>query len=164
MTYPTHSAGSTTLRETIESDLPTFFEYQLDPEANQRAAFTDREPTDRLAFDTQWAKIMVDPRITVRTILYDDKIAGCILSFPSEKTPELGYWLGKQYWGKGIATSALAQFLEIITTRPVYASTAADNISSVRVLEKCGFKLTGYRKDFAMARGEEIDEALFRLD
>jgi RimJ/RimL family protein N-acetyltransferase len=77
--------------------------------------------------------------------------------------PEIGYWLGKEFWGKGIATQALAAFLKIVTTRPIYAAAAADNLGSLRVLQKCGFVITGYDKGFAGARQQEIDEALLEL-
>jgi RimJ/RimL family protein N-acetyltransferase len=46
----------------------------------------------------------------------------------------------------------------------VFASTAGDNVASQRVLERCGFKRTGEQeRAFAEARGEEIDEVMFRL-
>jgi RimJ/RimL family protein N-acetyltransferase len=42
---------------------------------------------------------------------------------------EVGYWLGKGYWGKGIATQALKEFLKHIGTRPLYAHVAKHNIA-----------------------------------
>jgi len=57
------------LRAVIDSDLPIFFEQQLDKDANFMAAFTAKDPTDRAAFSAHWAKIMADPGITIRTIL-----------------------------------------------------------------------------------------------
>ena len=73
------------------------------------------------------------------------------------------YWLGREHWGKGVATRALAAFLEIETARPLHAAVAADNAGSIRVLEKCGFTRAGGDRGFATARGEEIDEVFFLL-
>ncbi len=48
--------------------------------------------------------------------------------------------------------------------RPLFARAAADNIGSLRVLQKCGFKIIGTNKDFANGRGEETEEYILRLD
>lgn len=76
---------------------------------------------------------------------------------------EIGYWIGKEYWGRGIATEALAAFLLLETRRPLLAYAARDNVASIRVLEKCGFVRSGEGKAFANARGMEIDEVIFAL-
>jgi RimJ/RimL family protein N-acetyltransferase len=47
--------------------------------------------------------------------------------------------------------------------RPIYARVAKDNVASLRVLEKCGFTITGQAKGFANARGEEIEEWILEL-
>ena len=75
----------------------------------------------------------------------------------------MGYWLGREYWAKGIATRALGQFLRIVRLRPLYARVAQDNHASIRVLEKCGFAICGEEKGFAPARGKEIDELVLSL-
>ncbi len=48
--------------------------------------------------------------------------------------------------------------------RPIFARAAMDNIGSIRVLQKCGFKIFGTNKDFANCRGEETEEYILRLD
>lgn len=131
-----------TLREVQDDDLPIFFEQQLEPEATQMADFPAR---DREAFMAHWAKIRRDQNNLMYTILYDGQVAGNIVSWPQEDKQEVGYWLGKEFWGKGIATQALAQLLNTITTRPLYAFVAKRNLASRRVLEKCGF--TQYDED-----------------
>ncbi len=155
--------NTVTLRDIIESDLPIFFIQQQDPDANHMAAFTSRDPSDRHAFDLHWAKIMSDETIVNKTILYNGEIAGNIAKFTMFGQPEVGYWIGKEFWGKGIATQALAAFLDVIPTRPLYAAAAKDNAGSLRVLQKCGFAVTGYGRAFAEARREEIDEAYLEL-
>jgi RimJ/RimL family protein N-acetyltransferase len=57
----------------------------------------------------------------------------------------------------------LRELLGVVPDRPLYARAAADNAGSVRVLEKCGFVLTGHERGFANARGEEIDEVVLTL-
>lgn len=164
MSEPTSGAkGQVELREVTEDDLPIFFEHQLDPEANRVAAFTDRDPADRDGYMARWAEILADETIIKRTILFDGAVVGNILSFVGSGKREVGYWLGREHWGKGIATRALSEFLSTETTRPLHASAAKDNVGSVRVLENNGFVVTGYTRDFAKARGEEIDEVMFEL-
>lgn len=146
------------LREVIESDLELFFKFQLDKEANYMAAFTSKDPSDRRAFDNHWNKILNHPDIVNRTILFKNTVVGHIAKFTSEDNPEITYWLDKKFWGKGIATEALKQFLELITIRPIYARVAKDNIGSNRVLEKTGFVIIGENKDYAEGRKQETEE------
>lgn len=160
---PVKQSSPLVLRKAVEDDLPVFYEQQLNPEANRMAAFTRRDPADMDGFYEHWKKIMADPAIQIMTILYHGRIAGYILTFILYDEREVGYWLGKDYWGKGIATAALQEFLTIITERPLYAHAAKDNTASVRVLQKCGFIITGEGRGFARARGEEIDEYILKL-
>ena len=147
-----------TLREVVDTDLQVFFEYGQDPEANHMAAFTAKDPSDRAAFDAHWAKIRADPTSTQRTILVGGTVAGWVGSYGPPDEPEVTYWLGREYWGKGLATAALRQYLAVDTRRPMYGRAAADNAASLRVLEKCGFQRLDYERGYANARGEEIDE------
>jgi RimJ/RimL family protein N-acetyltransferase len=152
------------LREVIDHDQPIFFEQQTDPDANQMAAFTSRDPFDQQSFDIHWQKITIDISVIIRTIVFEEQVAGYILSYIDEGNPEVGYWIGKEFWGKGIATEALAEFLSTVNkTRPIYARTAKDNQASKRVLEKCGFCVIKEMKGFANARGKEIEELLLIL-
>jgi len=152
------------LREVTEGDLPTFFEQQLDPVANRMAAFTTKNPADRDAFTAHWAKIRCDDTVTIRTILLEGRVAGHIAKFERFGKPEVTYWIGREYWGKGVATKALSEFLNEVKARPLYARVAEDNPASLRVLEKCGFAICGHERSFANARGEEIKEAVFKLE
>lgn len=151
------------LREVIKDDLPIFFEQQLDKEANYMAAFTSKNPEDQEAFMSHWCKILDDETITIRCILFEGELAGHVLSHAWFGEPEVSYWLGREYWGQGIATRALAAFLEEVPERPLYARAVKDNRASLRVLEKCGFKISGEDKGFANARGEEVEEFILVL-
>lgn len=151
------------LRVVTESDLPIFFEQQLDLDARHMAAFTSKDSTDRLAFLAHWAQILNHDTNTNMTVLFEGQVAGHIGSFKRLGEAEITYWIGKQYWGKGIATEALSQFLHHLKARPLYARAATDNIASIRVLEKCGFTIYGYDKGFSNARGEEVEEVIMIL-
>lgn len=147
------------LRDVTESDLPIFFEQQLDPEATQMAAFPSR---DRDAFMAHWTKIMAHESNILKAIVFDGQVAGNIVSWENSGECEVGYWIGKEYWGKGIATQALSLFLDLVKTRPLYAHVARHNIASRRVLEKCGFELIGKSKYFNPS-GEEVEEFILKL-
>ena len=152
------------LRDVVHDDLPIFFENQLDQEANYMAAFTARDPTNREAFTAHWHKILANETNIIRTIIFNEQVAGSVSSYEDEGRPEVTYWLGKEYWGKGIATRALKEFLANHNTiRPIYARVAKDNLGSRRVLEKCGFTVLSECKGFANARGQEIEELLLEL-
>ena len=129
-----------TLRAVTEADLPIFFAHQADAEAARMAAFPSRE---REAFMAHWRKIMspaANPTGILATILADGAVAGNVVYWEAAGESNLGYWLGREHWGRGIATAAVRQFLTRIGKRPLYAHVARHNLASLRVLEKCGFQ------------------------
>jgi RimJ/RimL family protein N-acetyltransferase len=126
------------LRAVTECDLPILFEHQRQPEANKMAAFPAR---DRDAFMAHWTKILGDPTVLAMTILVDGRVAGHIGSWKRDGQRLVGYWIGREYWGKGVATQMLSMFLSRVSDRPLCAHVAKHNIASIRVLEKCGFEL-----------------------
>lgn len=153
------------LRTVEPEDLETFFCNQKDMVAVQMAAFTAEDPSDRQAFDAHWQRIMADPEVTNRTILYQGTVIGHVASFVLFGELEVTYWIDRAYWGKGLATLALGELLaKEVTARPIYGRAAKDNIGSIRVLEKCGFQYIGQDKGYANARGKEILEVIMRLD
>jgi len=147
------------LRDVIDDDLPIFFEHQLDPESNRLVGFA---PRDENAFAAHWIKIRADATVVKRTILYDGDVAGYAVSFERFGEREVGYWLGKEFWGKGIATRALQQFLHHVEARPLCARVAKHNIASLRVLQKCGFAIVG-EGTFTSAGGEDCIEYVLSL-
>jgi RimJ/RimL family protein N-acetyltransferase len=153
------------LRDVDDGDLDVFFAHWTDEEANRMAAFTVADPTDRAAFDARWSRLRADPTVKNRTITADGVVLGVIGSWESDGKREVTYWLGREHWGQGYATRALAEFLrDVERTRPVYGACAHDNAASLRVLEKCGFRVVGEGRGFANARGEETRELVLRLD
>ncbi|HEV8571635.1 MAG TPA: GNAT family N-acetyltransferase [Actinomycetota bacterium] len=148
------------LRGVREDDLPIFFHHQLDPEANQMAAFTAR---DWDAFTAHWTKILSDETVTKKTILVGGEVAGNIVSWERSGERLVGYWIGRNHWGKGVATKALSQFLGHVAARPLYARVAKHNIASIRVLEKCGFTISGEDTASSNAPGGKVEEFIFEL-
>ena len=128
------------LRAVNEADLPIFYAHQLDPLAAQMAGFTSR---DWEAFLPHWTRILANPAISKQTILFEGQVAGNIVAFTQSGERDVGYWLWREYWGKGIATRALAAFLTLEPARPLHARVARHNPASRRVLEKCGFRQAG---------------------
>src|SRR5436309_13850199 len=108
------------LRDVAETDLPIFFEQQRDPAANFMAAFTARDPTDQDAFAAHWKRILSDDTVIVRTIVYEGNVVGSVAKFVDKEfgKPEITYWIGKEYWGMGLATKALSKYLSEIRERP----------------------------------------------
>ena len=146
-----------TLRGTEDSDRPILFEHQRDPEANEMAAFP---PRDEQAFAEHWERVKANDDGIQRTIVVDGEVAGHIVSWIDERDRMVGYWLGREFWGRGIATEALRQFVDVVEERPLTASVAEHNVASLRVLEKCGFVPVGGPRP----PGEDgIREIVFRL-
>ena len=126
------------LRDVEPADLPVFFEHQRDPVAVAMVVFRSRE---RGEFDAHWAKIMADKTALTKTIVADGQVAGHIASFLRDGKREVGYWIDRALWGRGIASEALSAFLRLEQRRPLLAGVAPHNVASLRVLEKCGFRL-----------------------
>lgn len=153
-----------TLRKMAPDDVLLCFEHQLDPEASRMAAFMSKDTKDRAAYGERWKKVLEGGTVTARMILSAADTVGMIASWDSPEGRQVTYWVWKEHWGKGIATAALQEFLTIERTRPLLGCAASDNHGSIRVLEKCGFRPIRRQRSYASARGEEIEEAVLRLD
>lgn len=149
------------LREVEDADLPFLFEQQRDPETVRMSAFPARE---REAFMAHWAKIRANPTNILRAILLEGQVVGSIVSWIQDDHREVGYGVGREFWGRGIATRALRIFLELVKDRPLYGYTAEHNFGSMHVLEKCGFVKAGESKGVLNVGGELVAEVYYRLD
>lgn len=152
--------GDVILRDVTEADLPILFEHQRDPEALRMAAFASR---DWEAFTAHWTKILGDETVAKKTILCDGAVAGHLGCFERDGEREVGYWIGREYWGKGIATRALFEFLRHIKERPLVAHVAKHNLGSIRVLEKCGFTHAGEDKECSTVDGTAVEGLILKL-
>ncbi|MFF2195819.1 GNAT family N-acetyltransferase [Streptomyces sp. NPDC058157] len=153
-----------TLRAVRDEDLEVFYAQTNDPEAVRMAAFTPEDPADRARFDAHWARIRHDPGVLALTVVSGDgAVVGHVGVFGPPEEREVTYWIGRAHWGRGVATAALRALLDAVPDRPLHARAAADNAASLRVLDTCGFVVTGHGRGFAHARGTEIDEVLLTL-
>ena len=104
------------------------------------AAFPSR---DRDAFMAHWEKTLANDSVLTRTVVSEGEVAGNIGCWAAEGRRFVGYWIGREFWGRGLATQALAELLDIVDARPLHAYVAKGNVASIRVLEKCGFVEVG---------------------
>lgn len=147
------------LRAVVDEDLLPFYEFQLDPVAAAMAAFGSRAKLeDHL---THWrTKILADPAATARTVVVDGLVAGNVLSWLYEGKRYVGYWIGREFWGRGVGTHALRLFVDDIPDRPLHALVVLTNVASQRVLEKAGFR----QVERHPSPDDGIEEYLYRLD
>jgi RimJ/RimL family protein N-acetyltransferase len=150
------------LRAVRESDLESFFLHQREPDAVAMALVP---PRAREPFRAHWIEnILANPQVHARTITYGDDVCGNVVSFPRDDLRLVGYWIGSDYWGRGIASAALAAFIGDEIERPLHALVATSNLASIRVLERCGFYNVELRREFDEALGRHVEESLMRLD
>jgi RimJ/RimL family protein N-acetyltransferase len=152
--------GDVRLRSVGEGDLPIFFDHQCGPDALRMAAFA---PRDREAFMAHWTKLLADPTVPVRAVLFNGQVAGNIVSWERDRKRLVGFWIGKPYWGKGVATRALRAFLGVVQARPLYAHVARHNGGSIRVLEKCGFTFCAEETAALGAPSDGVEELVLKL-
>lgn len=104
-------------------------------------------------------------------ICLEDRAVGSIGAFRQSnihfRTAELGYYLAREYWGRGIVTEAVRQLCEKVFAQTdilrIYAEPFSDNVGSRRVLEKAGFQLEGILRRNACKNGRVLDMALYAL-
>ncbi len=152
--------GNIRLRNVQRTDLPKLYEFQLDPAANQLAL---THPRSADAFDKHWEGILGDSSVIVRAIQVGNMLAGCVSCFKSDGQDSIGYWIGKEFWGKGVATQALKLLLLEVPVRPLHARVAVSIIASLRVLQKCGFAIVSHEMSPATDRYVECEEAILEL-
>src|SRR4051812_30962 len=109
------------LRQVLPEDLPVHFEQQRDPAS---VALSGVAARDREAFDAHWAKLLADDTVILRSIVADGEVVGSALSFVRDGRREVGYWIGRGHWGRGVATAALALLIEDVPDRPLFALVA----------------------------------------
>jgi RimJ/RimL family protein N-acetyltransferase len=124
------------LREVVEGDLPILYEHECDQEAAAMAAFPSR---DRDAFMAHWARTLANDSALTMTVVADGEVAGNIGCWEANGQRFVGYWIGREFWGRGLATQALAELVGMVEARPLYAHVVKSNVASIRVLEKNGF-------------------------
>ena len=107
------------LREVRDGDLPAIYAFQNDPDSVAMVGIGTR---DRAEFDAHWARIRADPDTTLRTVTSDDDVAGWAVVFALNGRRMAGYWLGREFWGRGVASAALTLLLAEVGERPLWAT------------------------------------------
>ena len=148
------------LRPVTPADLSDLFRFQCDADGARMAAVV---PRDSPSFFSHWDMILADASIIARAITLDSVLVGHISSFNMDGLDSVGYWIARDYWGRGIASRALALLLREVRKRPLHARAARHNVASIRVLERCGFVLTGYQHAPATERFLQCEEAVLVL-
>lgn len=95
--------------------------------------------------------------------------AGSIGVFPLgdvyEKSAEIGYWLGRPFWGRGIMTKAVKEICEMAFSRwdivRIHAEVFSENPASCRVLEKAGFACEGVKRSSVYKNGRLMDSRVY---
>jgi [ribosomal protein S5]-alanine N-acetyltransferase len=158
-------APSVSVRPLREDDLPALFDIQLDRAAQRLAAFTDEATAhDRDAYVTKFRRLLTDEAVVLRAVEVDGEVVGSVAAFPIEGDIEVTYWVRTDWWGRGVASAALAALLTEVSMRPLHARVVADNVGSLRVLERNGFARIGSEESFAPARQAVVTEVVLRLD
>lgn len=137
------SGSGVRLRGVEDRDVAVFFDHQRDDRATAMAGVPTR---DREAFEAHWSRIRADESVITRTITVDDRAVGNVVSWVEAARREIGYWVDPELWGRGIASRAVALFLMEVEERPVHAHVIADNLGSISVLEKAGFRLVSHAR------------------
>ena len=99
----------------------------------------------------------------------DGAASGSIGVFPGEdvhrRSAEIGYWIARPHWGRGIATEAVAAMTERTFRETeierIHAAVFEWNPASMRVLEKCGYVREGWLRKSVWKDGRLIDSALY---
>ena len=95
--------------------------------------------------------MLADASVLTRTILADGVIAGHALSFERDGRRLVGYWVGREHWGRGIASRALPALLALLPQRPLHA-TVASTTPPPYVSCKAGFEVCGHDADGLVLR------------
>jgi RimJ/RimL family protein N-acetyltransferase len=138
-------------------DLEVFYRDQADVEAAAMVPFESRTRDEHME---HWRRIMANPDGIARTIELDGQVAGNLVSWHDGGLRLVGYWIGRRFWGRGVATAALALFVRELAGRPLHAYVAVLNKGSIRVLEKNGFVLADAQPE---PRPDDVEELLYLL-
>lgn len=156
-----------TLRKFRQDDIPLLVEYLNNDEVTRYITAAINQPyTQEDA--RQWLAFCADNSL-INAIEYDGQLVGCISAtvgnFEYSHSAELGYWLGRQHWQKGIARQAVQMFIQQLqqttSLSRVFVSVVAENYRSINVLTSNGFELEGRLKHASCKNGEFFDECIY---
>jgi len=105
----------------------------------------------------------------IKAISFNGIVVGCIGvnrgDFEYQKTGEIGYWLDKEYWRKGIASAAIQQISELVFSNTdivrLFASVFSGNEASMQLLLKSGFKQEAVLENAIFKNGSFFNNHIF---
>jgi ribosomal-protein-alanine N-acetyltransferase len=165
MQQPSGKDSTISLRELLPSDLERLVILANNEELSRYLLYTFPHPYTRA--DAEWwiSSGSKENGAATRVIVYRGELAGLVGITPQRgwrnHLGEIGYWVGNEYWGKGIATSALKQMTDYgfvnLRLKKLYAPILAPNVASMRVAAKCGYQLEGILKAEVVKTGQFYD-------
>jgi len=155
-----------TLRAFNASDAELLIHYLNEPKVSQYITAAIAQPYTQE--DALWWVNTGSCFEYIKAIEYNGIFVGCISAtlgeFEYNRSAELGYWLGYDYWNKGIATQAVTLFSQVLFQQTkvtkLFVSVVSQNIASIRVLAKNGFTQEGLLKQASYKNGVYFDECL----
>src|SRR5947209_5924853 len=112
------------LRKTEPADLDVLFAFQADEDAAIMAAFMGENWRDKATYLAKWERFLADKTVDSRTILWNDQVAGSLGTWEMDGAPQISYVIGKSFWGQGIASAAIRQYLSTVSRNPIYGRVA----------------------------------------
>ncbi|MDT8903723.1 GNAT family N-acetyltransferase [Anaeroselena agilis] len=171
--FPTIETARLTLREIVSGDAALLHRYWSDEDVTEFMVldrFTKIEDTVQMIVllaglfadgsGVRWAVVRKEDGAVLGTCGFHNLK-------PEHFRAEVGYEMGKEYWGRGLMTEALTAILgygiEAMDFNRVEAFVNAGNIRSLRILEKLGFRLDGTLREYERARGVFVDQHCLSL-
>ncbi len=158
-----------TIRDFNDGDTEQLLSVLNDPEVVKY--LSSKIPTPYTLQDAKWWITTGSKLGIVKAIEFNDSLVGCISAdrgeFEYQRSAEIGYWIDKSFWGQGIATQAINDFLPFIfkTTDIVrlFASVFSENAVSMHLLAKCGFELEAVHKKAIYKNGKFYNDHIFSV-
>jgi len=158
-----------TLRDYLTSDAPRLVELANSQSISRYLVYTFPFPYTRADADW-WIEFgSKENGAQTKVIECDGVFVGSVGVIPQNgwhsHTAEIGYWVGEEFWGQGLATRALQQMTEFSLSQPscqkLFAPVLGPNKASMRVLEKNGYELEGVLKRDVVKNGELFDRFIY---
>ena len=159
------------IRDMTLADAPELARHADDPQV--AAMLRDRFPhpyrlEDAVGFINDACRGPVEHAFTIEV---GGQAAGVIGYCPGvdvyRHSAEIGYWLGRAFWGRGFMTRAVGAFVDWLAAEHdfarLFAGTFSSNPASGRVLEKCGFTREAVLRKHVFKNGEWLDEWVYAL-
>ena len=161
--------GRCVLRPWASADVPSLVRHANNYEVWRH--LRDRFPYPYTLADAErWIAFtrQQDPQTHFAIEVHNEAVGGIGLERKSDVercSAEIGYWLGEDLWGKGIATAAVRTLssygIEVLSLSRIFAIPFANNLASTRVLEKAGYVREGVMRRGAIKEGIILDLALY---